>query len=205
MKEIVDTWETVKALSSMEEFNGQYWFFQLLVWLDFLGDPIPTTVIETGTHHGWGSVRWATFFEKVHTVELSKELYDSTRKKYNSFDNISFYNNSSPAFLKELLPSINDRCIIFLDAHYSWGDTVYDSNYGHDGTPIIDELIAIREYSKINDHIIIIDDCDDLGTSKYPTKKEVNDVLLTINSDYNVELDVPKHLLMGRGTGIAYS
>ena len=47
---------------SIEEFKGAEWFFQLMVWLDFLVHPIPHTIIETGTLHGHGAVRFATFF-----------------------------------------------------------------------------------------------------------------------------------------------
>ena len=187
-----------------EEFNNQFWFFQLLVWLDFLTHPIPSTVIETGTFAGAGAVRWATFFDNVYTVELSEDLYTTTKKKYNSLKNISFYNDSSPLFLKKLLPTINERCIIFLDAHGSGGETTYDEIHGRYGSPILDELAAIKEYSSIDNHIIIIDDCDDLGTMNYPSRQQVEDAILEINSEYCVELDIPKHLLMSRGTGIAY-
>ena len=52
--------------------------------------------------------------------------------------------------------------------------------------------------------MIIIDDCDDLGTLNYPSKQQVENAVLEINPDYCVELDIPKELLMSRGTGIAY-
>lgn len=187
-----------------EEFSNQFWFFQLLVWLDFLVDPIPNIVIETGTHRGWGAFRWSRFFDAVHTVELSEELYNSSREKYGHIDSITFHNNSSPEFLKEILPTIEDRCIIFLDAHGSGGDTVYDEEVGRYGSPVLDELLAIKDFSTRNDHIIIYDDADDLGTRNYPTKQQVANAILDINSDYCVELDIPKHLLTSRGTGIAY-
>jgi len=188
----------------IEEFEGEEWFFQLIVWLDFLAHPIPHTVIETGTHTGRGAVRWATFFENVHTVELSEDLYNNTKAKYKHLENISFYNNSSPEFLGDILSTMMERCIIFLDAHGSGGNTVYDDRYGRYGTPVLDELASIKTSSKLTNHIIIIDDCDDLGTMNYPSKQQVENAVLEINPDYCVELDIPKELLMSRGTGIAY-
>jgi cephalosporin hydroxylase len=186
------------------EFENQFWFFQLVVWLDFLADPLPDTVIETGTHHGSGAFRWSRFFNAVHTVELSEELYNSSRKKYGHIDSITFHNNNSIDFLKEFLPKTEDRCIIFLDAHGSGGDTVYDEEVGRYGSPVLGELLAIKDFSVRNDHIIIVDDCDDLGTMNYPSKHQVEEVILEINPDYYIELDIPKHLLMSRGTGIIY-
>jgi hypothetical protein len=188
----------------IEEFEGEEWFFQLMVWLDFLTHPTPHTVIETGTHTGRGSVRFATFFENVHTVELSEDLYNNTKEKYKHLENISYYNNSSPEFLGDILSTMTERCIIFLDAHGSGGDTAYDERYGRYGTPVLAELASIKKSSILNNHVIIVDDCDDLGTMNYPSRQQVEDAILEINPDYYIELDIPKHLLMSRGTGIAY-
>jgi len=189
---------------SIEEFKGAEWFFQLMVWLDFLVHPIPHTIIETGTLHGHGAVRFATFFENVHTVELSEDLYNDTKKKYNHLKNIYFYNNSSPEFLGDILSTMKERCIIYLDAHGSGGETVYDERYGRYGTPVLDELLSIKKESRLNNHIILIDDCDDLGTMNYPSREQVEDALLEINSNYCIEFDIPKGLLLSRGTCIAY-
>jgi hypothetical protein len=151
-----------------------------------------------------GAVRWATFFDKVHTVELSEELYNQAKTKYENYDNINFYNDSSPRFLENILPTIDERCIIFLDAHGSGGETTYDEKYGRYGSPILDELAAIKTFSSIQNHVLVIDDCDDLDTMNYSTKQQVEEAALEINPDYYVELDIPKHLLMSRGTGIIY-
>ena len=40
--------------------------------------------------------------------------------------------------------------------------------------------------------------------TNYPSKHQVEETVLEINPDYCVELDIPKHLLMSRGTGIVY-
>ena len=184
-------------------FRNQEWFFQLLVWFDFLIDPIPRIVLETGTHRGAGARRWAEFFDEVHTVELSKELYEHASLKYKDYKNITFYHDKSPDFLRKLLPQLNEQCIVFLDAHGSGGDTTFDENVGRFGSPLLDEISAIRDCANI-DPIIVIDDCDDLGTMNYPTKLEIEDAILAINPNYNVELNIPKHLLLSRGTGLAY-
>tara|TARA_Y100000996_G_scaffold407626_1_gene385475 strand:- start:4919 stop:5557 length:639 start_codon:yes stop_codon:yes gene_type:complete len=195
-----------------EEFEGQYWFFQLIVWLDFLADPLPNTVIETGTYRGSGAYRWSKFFDTVHTVELSEELYLDNLKKYGHINSINFHMGSSIEFLTEFLPTMDDRCIIMLDAHGSGQDTTFDESVGRYGSPVIGELLAIKENSIRNDHVIIIDDTDDFdseivyddGKTNYPTKSQVRDAVLEINPNYCVELDIPKNLLLSRGTGLIY-
>ena len=196
--------DVTKSDVEVPEFENQYWFFQLLVWLDFLADPLPNTVIETGTHHGAGAFRWSRFFDTVHTVELSEELYQGNLKRYGHIDSINFHMGSSVEFLTEFLPTVDDRCIIMLDAHGSGGDTTFDESVGRYGSPVLGELLAIKENSSRNDHVIIIDDTDDFGTLDYPSKNEVEDLALEINPNYCVELDIPKNLLMSRGTGLIY-
>ena len=196
--------DVTKSDVEVPEFENQFWFFQLLVWLDFLADPLPNTVIETGTHRGAGAYRWSKFFDTVHTVELSEELYQGNLKRYGHIDSINFHMGSSVEFLTEFLPTVDDRCIIMLDAHGSGGDTTFDESVGRYGSPVLGELLAIKKNSKRNDHVIIIDDTDDFGTLDYPSKNEVRDLALEINPNYCVELDIPKNLLMSRGTGLVY-
>ena len=182
----------------------RYWFFQLLVWLETLSPEVPTCVLETGTNVGYGAYAWSLFFDEVHTVELDKELYARAKTTYGHVENISFYNETSTAFLSKILPSREEPCIIFLDAHGSGGDTTFDPEVGRYGSPILGELRAIKEHSARNDHIIVIDDlddCDNLNT--YPSKEEVRHALLDINPNYHIELDFPRHLMLSRGTGLA--
>lgn len=194
-----------KADFDFDEFEGQFWFFQLLVWVDFLAGDMPKTVLETGTHHGAGAFRWSKVSETVHTTELSESLFLAAQERYKNEESIHFHNLASPAFLREVLPHITERCLIFLDAHGSGGDTTFDDSVGRYGSPILDELLAIKESSTRNDHVIVIDDCDDIGTMDYPTKQEVCKALWAINEEYEIDLDTPRHLLLSRGTGIAYT
>lgn len=183
---------------------NQTWFFQTLVWLDVLSKKVPSCVIETGTNRGWGAYRWSMFFDEVHTVELSEALYNDAIAIYGHVDNITFYNNTSENFLAEILPKQIEPCIIMLDAHASGGDTVFDDKVGRFGSPILHELNMIKEHSVVNNHIILIDDLDDCDEiSSYPSKDEIENMLLSINPNYHIELNFPRHLLMSRGTGMA--
>lgn len=199
--------KTLDDVYKNELFNwdaNQTWFFQTLVWLDVLSKKVPSCVIETGTNRGWGAYRWSMFFDEVHTVELSEALYNDAIATYGHVDNITFYNNTSENFLAEILPTQNKPCVIMLDAHASGGDTVFDDKVGRFGSPILHELNMIKEHSVVNNHIILIDDLDDCDEiSSYPSKDEIENMLLSINPNYHIELNFPRHLLMSRGTGMA--
>lgn len=181
----------------------RYWFFQLLVWLDVLSPEVPKCVIETGTNLGYGAYTWSMFFDEVHTVELSEKLYNQAKNTYGHVSNITFYNDTSDSFLAEVLPTKTESCIIFLDAHGSGGETTFDDRDGRFGSPIIRELQTIKQHSTRNDHIILIDDLEDCALPDYPSKNDIREALLDINPDYHIELDLPLHLMLSRGTGMA--
>jgi hypothetical protein len=52
--------------------------------------------------------------------------------------------------------------------------------------PLREELGAIKASSNRNDHVMLIDDCRDLGQGNFPTLQEFTDSLKTINPDYTI-------------------
>ena len=67
------------------------------------------------------------------------------------------YLGDSKKILPELLKNINEPITIFLDAHYSGGETAF----GEEEVPLLFELSILKE--RKYDDIIIIDDCRLLG------------------------------------------
>lgn len=108
-------------------------------------------LIETGTYHGNTIFHLAPFFDTLYTIEIKKELYEENLRKHSS--NIKFYLGDSTKVLPVILKDINQPIILFLDGHYSHGDT----GQGPKDTPLIEELIAINLLHN-NNSIIIIDD-----------------------------------------------
>lgn len=147
-----------------------------------------TSAIEAGTYRGDNAVRLATMFEVVETIELYpdynpydgkslREVHENIKKQH---PNINFIYDNSVNALKTLLTDNPDTCyFILLDAH--------TANY----SPMIDELNAIKTYSKRNDHIIMIDDCRFLSKNGfytgYPTFEEMQTAILNINPNYVIE------------------
>jgi hypothetical protein len=53
-------------------------------------------------------------------------------------------------------------------------------------SPLKEELSVIKESSNRNDHVILIDDCRDLGQGNFPTLQELKDALYGINPNYTI-------------------
>ena len=146
--------------------------------------------IETGTYMANTTEFFATHFDKVYTVE--KNLTDEKLERYKAvrskFPNIDFYHGASDVALIDILKSEPTTTFFFLlDAHDC------------EVSPLRDELQNIKKYSKKNDHVIIIDDCVDLGSGSWPSKEEMITLLKKINPDYIIE-----NTGVGRDIYIAY-
>lgn len=119
----------------------------------FLKDLIKTSAfIETGTYKGTTSVWASSHFDKVITIELSREIFIQTKSLYQYIGNIEFVYGDSRKELKRILNEFNQSAIFWLDAH--WCDL--DSYGENDQCPLIDELEIICSSS--GNHVILIDD-----------------------------------------------
>jgi len=139
--------------------------------------------IETGTHDARTSIFLAEHFDVAFTVELFpdrnpydgrsyRELYQELGQKY---ENLTFLFGTSEDTLKSALEELPDeRFFILLDAH-----SMLDG-------PLTEELKSIKSASNRNDHVMLIDDCRDLGQGNFPTLAEFETLLRDINPNYNI-------------------
>ena len=130
-----------------------------------------TTLVETGTHRGAGAEAWGSIFEKVHTIELSDSLYKYCLNTYD-LSNVNFIHGASTDVLEELVDNIKEPYVLFLDAHGSGGDTTYDEATGRFGSPVLEELEAVKSNPPT---CIIIDDlrCFDDPSLNYPNRDQI--------------------------------
>ena len=146
--------------------------------------------VETGTYLGQTTLEAAKLFKQVHTIELSEELCNKAKNRLKEWGNTSVHQGSSDELLKQLLPSISQRILFYLDGHYSGGITAK----GVQNTPVLEELVAIKNAGK-SDSVILIDDIrlfQDLAfpekikkfTSRLSDISQIITALLQINPRY---------------------
>lgn len=127
--------------------------------------------VETGTYLGGTTERMASKFDTVYTVELSEEIYDSTKRRLSHLDNVNFLLGDSGKVIEVLSQVIDAPVVFFLDAHFAGGRTAF----GEKEVPLYEELSAIA--NRPQSDLIIIDDyklfgkngrCGTEGSEKYP-------------------------------------
>lgn len=121
-------------------------------------------LIETGTWRG-AAVEYAlTFgFEKIYSIELLKEYFDSCVEKFKKYDNVVLLNGKSPECLIEILKNNDIKNTIFwLDAHLpDQYDKTIPSNYKENDElliPLKSELKNIVENKDVSNDVFIMDD-----------------------------------------------
>lgn len=145
-------------------------------------------LVETGTFRGDTTRVGARFFDRVYTIELSKELYEHNLKRFSGKKNIFLHQGDSDKVLKELMNTVlmntvsgNERMVFWLDAHYSGSGT----SKREGKCPVLDELEAIKFHPR-RDHCVLIDDADMFGEDdEYPELSEVIRQLKQINPDFS--------------------
>lgn len=145
-------------------------------------------LVETGTFIGDMIYMMEPYFEKLYTIELSRELYERAQKRFAGKTKINLLNGDSGELLGKVVDELNVPAIFWLDGHYSAGPTAKaDLN-----TPIRAELQTI--FRSGLPHVILIDDARLFnGQEDYPTIDEVRVIteqLTTGRYSFKVEDDI---------------
>lgn len=139
--------------------------------------------VETGTYLGDTLGYVANKGVQCTSIELSRELYESASKRFQSHNNVRLLQGDSAQRLPELLKEINNPVLFWLDGHYSSGITASAGSH----TPVSAELHAILSHP-VKKHIILIDDARCFnGTNDYP---HLHDLLHIIHQDKNYSVEV---------------
>ena len=141
---------------------------------------------ETGTYVGNTVFGVKDAFQKVYSVELSKELANLARERFANEPKVQIINNDSSNAIKSFLKDLTEPAVFWLDAHYSTGITAM----GKKQTPIREELEAILKHS-IKGHYILIDDVKDFnGQNDYPTAAEIIEMVKKIGyGQYHAQIE----------------
>lgn len=148
--------------------------------------------VETGTYLGDTTNSLSNYFDKIFTFEITEELVNLARKRFENKPHIEVIHGDSGIELKNILNKIDNKTIFWLDGHYSEG-FLHAKKYNLD-TPIIKEIDSIFN-SKIKDlnNIILIDDAFEFdGTRGYPTIEDLSKIVnsYTKNYDTYVKYDI---------------
>ena len=141
------------------------------------------TLIETGTYYG--DMVWANIskFDRIVSIELSDKLYIKARDRFsNLYPNVELYHGDSTDILPEIMKTLKDPAIFWLDGHYSKGVTAR----GKKDTPIREELSCILSHHL--KHVILIDDARCFGQGDYPALEEIKQ--MAINYEYTLINDI---------------
>lgn len=133
-------------------------------------------LIETGTYLGDMIAAQKNNFNRIYSVELSKMLWEKAVKRFKNAPHIQILLGDSAVVLKEIVPSIQEPAIFWLDGHYSAGITAK----GNTDCPIYDELNTILSSDNNINHVILIDDAREfIGQGDYP---KIEDILKFVQS-----------------------
>lgn len=120
-------------------------------------DVRPRIIIETGTLRGELTVRLPALFPIVHTIELSKELYD----RHPDDDRVCWHCGDSRTWLREL--DFQEPVLFYLDAHFFKSKSNHALHVvGAHDFPLWDELdiIAPRQFADV----VVVDDVHSFAT-----------------------------------------
>jgi hypothetical protein len=121
--------------------------------------------IETGTYLGEMVYAVKNTFDKIYSIELSNDLFESAWKKFIRYKHITIINGDSAEVLPVILMHAKEPCLFWLDGHYSGGNTAK----GKKETPIMEELKQICDHP-VKNHVILVDDARLFtGQNDYPT------------------------------------
>jgi hypothetical protein len=149
------------------------------------------TWIETGTFYGDTADFLSRHAMHVHTTEPEPVLFERAKQRFEHHNNVTVYNEISENFLPALLPTLSGNLCLWLDGHYSAGETFAGPN----DTPLREELSAIRENIKRYDNIaVLIDDIRFCGRNHvygtYPSLSELVSFADSLGLAWYVEHDI---------------
>ncbi|HEX9983055.1 MAG TPA: hypothetical protein VGF69_07315 [Thermoanaerobaculia bacterium] len=163
--------------------SGDMWGFGKRARLREIGKRFGcATFVETGTLFGDTVDAMRGSFERVCSVELSRELYDRSVARFAGDRRVHLYHGDSGSVMPDVVRDLEGRALFWLDGHYSGPGTAL----GDSECPVVGELSAIERAAR-RDHCILIDDARLFGTvPDYPTIDEVQVMLRRINPRYKI-------------------
>lgn len=143
-------------------------------------------LIETGTNDGMTPWTLKDNFDVIYTIELGERQWRGAVQKFKAYPHVHCVQGDSAVVLPQVLAKISEPALIWLDGHWSRGDTAL----GPKETPIIEELSAIFAVDVA--HVVLVDDArlfegmSGFGEHDWP---HIDDVIgLALEHGYGVDI-----------------
>jgi hypothetical protein len=142
-------------------------------------------LIETGTYTGHMVMAMLDRFETIFSIELDPTLAGRAQKMFSRHPSIHIVQGASEQCLPDILAQIHQPCLLWLDAHYSSGQTTKSDSE----TPILHELDHVLKHPLSSQFVLLIDDARCFtGASDYPTLEALSERIHRVHPDWNVEV-----------------
>ncbi len=153
--------------------------------------------VETGTYLGDTIEAVRQHFDKIYSIELSRELFLKAKHRFKKHKYIKLIQGDSGVELAKVMKKIDQPVLFWLDGHYFPFSAA--SARGVKDTPIFEELACIFDAPDL-DHIIIIDDVRCFGTEPgYPNLEDVLDYIRSRRQNVRISIEgdsirvIPEH------------
>jgi hypothetical protein len=120
---------------------------------------VPEVFVETGTFQGGTTSVAARFFNTVHTIELSADLYNAALHRFRLLSSVVCHLGDSARVLPDLARIVQRPAVFYLDAH--WFDTDQHVIPQNSPLPLWVELAAIADRPFAD--WVLVDDVKDFG------------------------------------------
>ncbi|MBC2712145.1 MAG: hypothetical protein HGJ94_14525 [Desulfosarcina sp.] len=141
-------------------------------------------LVETGTYCGDMVEAMKDSFDRIYSIELSKELYENAKGRFKGIKYIELIHGDSGLELRKIINKLNQPALFWLDSHYSAGVTAR----GDKDTPIYEEMEHILNVPD-REHVVIIDDARLFGTDPaYPSMGELSDFIRSKRPDTDIRM-----------------
>lgn len=155
------------------------------VLLDYATEYRLRVLVETGTFHGSMVEAVKSKFDRIYSIELSKELHEEAKERFRGNPAVELILGDSGEELGNVMARIDQPALFWLDAHYSGGATAK----GEKDTPVYEELKQILG-GKDRGHVIIIDDARCFGTDPaYPPIEDLMEFIKSTRRDLAISVE----------------
>ena len=129
--------------------------------------------VETGTYRGGTVDALKNHVESVNTIELDEKLFLFSHQRFANQKHIKCWHGSSGNLLATALKQCAGPALIWLDGHFSGGDTAR----GDEVSPILKEILHVAACHEVSKHVILIDDVRLFDGKDYPLLRDTLELI----------------------------